>query len=224
MNELYTTDKLIQLAKEAGINFGKTDPYNRLRYYTKIGWLPHMIRKLDQKSGEVLGHYPSYALKTLVKIETLKKQNTPNDKIEKILINDSRIRNIKSTLMNINNYKSLSLYATTLGVIIIIVLQLNIQSNNQKLLNEYSNNSTQISIKNNVLDSGVLTIIKGTTESTSTLTNDLKSFNVNVTPTSTIGLENNWWVEVSQDLKSFTLKLSKPLDTDIEFNWVVVEK
>ena len=83
MNELYTTDKLIQLAKEAGINFGKTDPYNRLRYYTKIGWLPHMVRKLDPSSGEVLGHYPSHALKTLVKIETLKKQNVTNDKIEK---------------------------------------------------------------------------------------------------------------------------------------------
>ena len=37
--------KLIKQAKKEGVQFGRGDPYNRLRYYTKIGWLPHMTRK-----------------------------------------------------------------------------------------------------------------------------------------------------------------------------------
>ena len=45
--ELINIKDLIQELKNKNIDFGKGDPYNRLRYYTKIGWIDHMIRKKD---------------------------------------------------------------------------------------------------------------------------------------------------------------------------------
>ena len=71
--------KLVLGAKKAGVNFGKGDPYNRLRYYTKIGILPNMVRIKG------VGHYPENALKRLIRIETLKAQGIENERIKTIL-------------------------------------------------------------------------------------------------------------------------------------------
>src|SRR3989337_3439754 len=38
-------DEVINLARLKGVDFGKGDPYNRLRYYIKIGLLPKAVRK-----------------------------------------------------------------------------------------------------------------------------------------------------------------------------------
>ena len=75
MSSLIEVEKLIRMAKKEGVSFGKGDPYNRLRYYTKIGWLPHMERK-RVKSGDVVGHYPKWVLSRLVMIDKLKKQGS----------------------------------------------------------------------------------------------------------------------------------------------------
>ena len=57
MESLISTEKLIEESKTKGIDFGKGDPYNRLRYYTKIGWLPHMQRKKnDEETSITTGH------------------------------------------------------------------------------------------------------------------------------------------------------------------------
>jgi len=53
--ELINTRDLINELKKRNLNLGKGDPYNRLRYYTKIGWIDHMIRKKDS-NGVVVGH------------------------------------------------------------------------------------------------------------------------------------------------------------------------
>jgi hypothetical protein len=42
---LISIDEIIEQAKKLGVDFGKGDPRNRLRYYTKIGLLPHAQRK-----------------------------------------------------------------------------------------------------------------------------------------------------------------------------------
>jgi hypothetical protein len=81
MTDLINVETLINEAKKRGVDFGKGDPYNRLRYYTKIGWLPHMIRKKEEH--EVIGHYPIQALEKLVLIEKLKAQNMSNKDISK---------------------------------------------------------------------------------------------------------------------------------------------
>src|SRR3989304_9640512 len=42
---LISFDEVIRLSKLRGVDFGKGDPYNRLRYYIKIGLLPKASRK-----------------------------------------------------------------------------------------------------------------------------------------------------------------------------------
>ncbi|MEK7611415.1 MAG: hypothetical protein AAB486_03545, partial [Patescibacteria group bacterium] len=52
-NTLLPVEEIVKLAKESGYNFRFGDPYNRLRYYIKIGLLPNMVRKVtetDEKS------------------------------------------------------------------------------------------------------------------------------------------------------------------------------
>src|SRR5687767_2796863 len=81
MDNLISLDKFIELAQQRHIDFGKGNPYNRLRYYTKIGWLPHMIRKTNPSTGEVAGHYDLEALETFTQIESLKKSGKTNAEI-----------------------------------------------------------------------------------------------------------------------------------------------
>lgn len=40
-DNLIPFDEVVSRAKHAGVDFGKGNPFNRLRYYTKIGLLPH---------------------------------------------------------------------------------------------------------------------------------------------------------------------------------------
>src|SRR3989344_9180641 len=59
---------LIARAKKAGVSFGRGNPYNRLRYYTKIGLLPKASRK-SFLGGYPAGAYPESVLSTLVEID-----------------------------------------------------------------------------------------------------------------------------------------------------------
>jgi hypothetical protein len=60
-------DEVVIRAKRAGVNFGKGNPLNRLRYYTKIGLLPHAKRKSFGK-GSPVGAYPESVIETLVEL------------------------------------------------------------------------------------------------------------------------------------------------------------
>lgn len=59
--------EIITLAKKVGVDFGKGYPYNRLRYYTKIGLLPRAQRKSFGASPE--GCYPSWVVDKLVDVD-----------------------------------------------------------------------------------------------------------------------------------------------------------
>jgi len=74
--KLISIEELIKRAKSLGVDFGKGDPKNRLRYYTKLGLIPHAKRKCFQ-SRFPSGAYPESVLKTLLKIDKeLKKGKT----------------------------------------------------------------------------------------------------------------------------------------------------
>src|SRR4030067_2998616 len=82
--KLIPVSEFVRRAKELGVRFGFGDPYNRLRYYTKIGLLPHMIRRKVDWNEATIGHYPESALQNLVEIERLKKtEKLPNEEIKK---------------------------------------------------------------------------------------------------------------------------------------------
>jgi len=65
---LIMIDEVIAKAEKSGVNFGKGDPRNRLRYYTKIGLLPHAQRK-SFNGLPPNGAYPAEVISILVEID-----------------------------------------------------------------------------------------------------------------------------------------------------------
>ena len=60
--------------------------YHTLRYYTKIGLLPYMVRRLPYEGAtSTTGHYPGSILETLKTIEDLKSKGLKNEQIKVIL-------------------------------------------------------------------------------------------------------------------------------------------
>jgi DNA-binding transcriptional MerR regulator len=74
MNEndekLISIDELIERAKKLGIDFGKGNPRNRLRYYVRIGLLPHAKRKVF-KNNLPEGAYPENIIWKLFEIDRM---------------------------------------------------------------------------------------------------------------------------------------------------------
>ena len=56
--KILPVEEIIEKAKNLGVRFGQGEPYNRLRYYTKLNWIPHM----ERKGKNVQGH--SRSIKT----------------------------------------------------------------------------------------------------------------------------------------------------------------
>lgn len=123
MDSYISTEKLIEEAKKNGVNFGKGNPYNRLRYYTKIGWLPHMIRTKGEEN-DVKGHFPTYTLKRLLYIEKLKDRGLSNEEVE-LKIQAMNKWEIVSTAINLKNIKSrLMMYAAFILLLTILAAEI----------------------------------------------------------------------------------------------------
>jgi len=88
--QLIPTTELIDIAKKSGIDLGSGDPTERIRYFIKLGILPHMVRKSTDKvesqsnkqvlqdsslstltSHSTTGHLPSWSLERLVYVNKL---------------------------------------------------------------------------------------------------------------------------------------------------------
>ncbi len=78
--DLVSIEELIKILKDNNINFGKGDPYNRLRYYTKIGLIPHMTRKKNSNNTNS-GHYPKDVISKIIEIEKMKDIGLSNEEI-----------------------------------------------------------------------------------------------------------------------------------------------
>jgi len=98
---LISIDEVIERAKKLGVDFGKGNPKNRLRYYTKIGLIPHAQRKVFEK-GTPEGAYPESVIDLLVEIDHLIKSGKsiqeikrkilfPKEKKEKVKISFPKI-------------------------------------------------------------------------------------------------------------------------------------
>lgn len=66
--KLISIEELIARARNLGVDFGKGDPKNRLRYYVKIGLLPHARRK-SFNGLPPNGAYPEKVLGILLEID-----------------------------------------------------------------------------------------------------------------------------------------------------------
>lgn len=79
---LISQEELIDHARQAGFSFGAGLPGNRIRYWSTIGLIPHAVRR-----GGV-GHYPSYTVVLLLKIQELQKQGKGVSDIKQILVRE----------------------------------------------------------------------------------------------------------------------------------------
>lgn len=87
--KLISIDELIERAKKLGIDFGKGNPRNRLRYYAKLGLIPPAKRKSFDGSPPV-GAYPESVLKTLFEIDRKIKEGKEILMIKKELENEKK--------------------------------------------------------------------------------------------------------------------------------------
>ena len=96
--KLIPVSEIIRLAKERGYAFGFGDPYNRIRYYVKIGIIPNMVRRtpaepaaysldLDSQNktapinGTTQGHLPAWVVDRLLEIQELKNERAGTEEI-----------------------------------------------------------------------------------------------------------------------------------------------
>ena len=154
MDNLISIDNLIESAKKKGIDFGRGDPYNRLRYYTKIGWLPHMVRKTDDR-GNIKGHYPDWALSYLIMIEKLKSRNASNEDIKRRIVLKNKLQNI----INIFNTKE---SRSQLLIYVIFALLLLIFANELEVINLGSHKSVLNTAVVSEIDSPIQILDNGT--------------------------------------------------------------
>lgn len=217
MDEFISIDKLIKQAKSKGVNFGTGDPYNRLRYYTKIGWLPHMVRKTD-KNGNIKGHYPLSALNTLIMIEDLKSQGVTNEEIAKKVSNKGKVDDIVSSLKSPEIKRHALSYLILMVVLLIFANELGIVNlgKDPKLtiqdiqrIQQYEQiyaNGTSFVPKN---QKKIFVSYKG-------MRLDSKVY---VTFTQNYSPASRYWVSKVEDQNGFLLELDAPVSGNAEFNW-----
>ena len=99
--QLIPTERVVEIAKRLGVSFGKGDPIERIRYYIKLGILPHQVRKsvIGNGSSEIsknqnhqnpderstindqpatpIGHFPYWVVKRLLVVDRLNKSGMP---------------------------------------------------------------------------------------------------------------------------------------------------
>lgn len=102
-SKLLPTEKIISLAQNAGVDFGKGSIKERIRYLTKLGILPNAQRRVDRvqnaANGSLTGHLPEWTIKRLLYIDKLYqngmsypqianriKSETMEDKLNEILV------------------------------------------------------------------------------------------------------------------------------------------
>jgi hypothetical protein len=218
MDNLISIERLIKSAKRKGVDFGKGDPYNRLRYYTKMGWLPHTIRKKNKK-GDVKGHYPSWALDHLVLIEDLKEKGFSNDEIARKLSAKNKLVNFVELLRDVNTRNLILGYSAFIMIAIIFLSETGIVQigKSKDILRDTATNATTTQI----LDSGSGFIPTETNSifiRTPFINRNMKvyvTFNQNYSPAT------RYWVEEIRDYEGFVLKLDTPVAGNPDFNWWV---
>ncbi len=220
MSPLIRIDRLVKIAKKEGVGFGRGDPYNRLRYYTKIGWLPHMTRK-KVPSGDVIGHYPKWVLDRLILIDGLKKQGHTNDYITSKINTRNKLHNLYAKVTT-QEFKNKIITYIAVAVLIVVLLNeldfVNIsKSKNQALLN-YTE-----STPNQIIDSGVSFVPAGKITifvKNSRVHSGSKvyiTFNQNFSPAS------RFWVSNVEAQRGFSVELDAPVFDNVEFSWWISE-
>lgn len=217
MEDFITIENLIEEAIKHGVNFGKGDPYNRLRYYTKIGLLPHMVRKVV--NGEVIGHYPAGTLDLLLEIEKLKSLGMNNNDIMKKIktLNhqtDAKVIKVARILTPTPKLIKLSLLVLFILMILAGFGVIPIGKNKSDLIQK-----TLELDKKFLLDSGTAYVPRNQNKVYVKSTNVKQNSKINITFTSDYTPASRYWVSKKVPFEGFYLELDAPASMDSEFNW-----
>jgi hypothetical protein len=220
MEDLISVENLIEEAKSKGINFGKGDPYNRLRYYTKIGWLPHMVRKKDS-AGNTRGHYPISALNRLLEIEKLKESGQDNADISKKLKITIKLGSIIDFLKTPETRTQVTILGSFIILLLILSNELGIITlgkTKAALITDINPISTVDQAKQ-VLASGTGFVPKDQKKLFVQATTVSSNHKVYVTFRGNYSPAARYWVSHIEDQKGFTVELDAPVFSNVEFTW-----
>jgi hypothetical protein len=217
MQDLISIEKIIEDAKSKGIEFGKGDPYNRLRYYTKIGWLPHMERKKDEEDVAAKGHYPKWALKRLIQLERYKDQGLSNDEISKKVKTLDKMQSLQVFITSAETRLRIVTYISFIALLIILGSELglvNLGKSKNKLISNTQGFSTL-----QIIDSGTAFVPRETkkimviSKEVQTNSKIYVTFNQDYSPAS------RYWVSDKVPQEGFYIELDSPTAGNTEFNW-----
>jgi len=223
--EMISVENLIQKLKEENIKFGKGNPYNRLRYYTKIGWIPHMTRKKNDQ-GQISGHYPISVIDEIIKIENLKKIGKSNEEISEI-VKDIKVENTEIK-KNYNIFNLFTKFNINLLLLMIIIFGFTYEilrknSLNEKNIELLKIDNSQILNEKKITDSGISFISKNQNvafiQSNKIKTTSIILFNF----LNNIGINNNYFIKEIKPNQGFFIELAYPVSQEIKLNWVIIE-
>lgn len=222
MDDLISLEKLIAEASKKGLDFGKGDPYNRLRYYTKLGLLPHMVRK--SINGELVGHYPAHALDVLLEIEKLKRLGFKNEEIAnklKVLAPEQGDAKPKSTAIKVARVLTPS--TKTIRLVLFVIFCLMVLGGFGILPIGKSKNDLIKRIleldKKYMADSGTAYVPRNQNKvyvKSQTVKPDSR---INVTFSSDYTPATRYWISQRTAFEGFNLELDAPTAADTEFSW-----
>jgi hypothetical protein len=217
MEKLLPIEEVIEKASKRGVQFGKGDPYNRLRYYTKMAWLPHMTRK--RLDGKLQGHYPQSAVDTLVLIENMKLEGLSNDEIAKRLASVSEkrkdffINELLRFVSKKNHIKAGIAILLSLGFLVSLGI---IPVGKSKA--EFIQKALE-SQRFYVIDSGTSFVPRGQREVFVKSKNIKSESRINVTFNSDYSPATRFWVSQKIPFEGYYLTLDAPIASDTEFSW-----
>ena len=209
-----------EIAKKEGIDLGKGDPYNRLRYYTKMGWLPHMTRKSNE-TGDIEGHYPIWVIDTLKNIHTLKNKGISNEQIEQKVKTQNNLKRTLMLFLSKENQRKIIITTVATILALIILAQISVirvldssRAANQISYLNYPNNNT-------VIESNTGLLLKNTKSVIIKTTNAKVTNKISITFKDDYSPASRYWVTHSKDQNSFILETDAPVASDAGFYWFI---
>ncbi len=219
MKDYISVDVLLKEAQEKGVDFGKGDPYNRLRYYTKIGWIPHMIRKKGQK-GSTKGHYPISTIDRLLLIQELKNKGMENDDIAQKLNMKDKAQNFYNIVRSENVRSKLVTYMSfiMLGFILLVEIDfIHVGKPKDILLAQTGNPQGPVQI----LDSGTAFVPEQQSKVFVKSAQLYPNSRIYLTFKDNFAPATKYWVASQTPQEGFLVELDAPLLKNVEFDWWV---
>lgn len=216
MDRYLEVSKLIQAAQAKGVNFGKSHPYNRLRYYTKIGLLPHMERRRND-DGNIVGHYPSWTLERLLFIEKLKSEGIENEEIKKRVEEQYAKQSTVKALTNPRVRNKLLIYTIIITILAVLATELRIIPIG---IDKYKALSSKAEVQNTANWAAGSSFIPANSnavfveyENTEVLTKIVITFTQDYSPAT------KYWIQKIEPGKGFVVELDTKVFNDTWFNW-----